>query len=252
MCSGCRARFAGGTYQPVPPRRHLRVYAPEPLVIWRARSLNTKLGPIGSATVSAETCPPSCKFYGGNGCYAEQGHVSHHWARTERDGVPWGTFLAGVRAQGAGAVWRYAVAGDLPGVGERVDTELLRAMVRANTGRRGHTFTHKKLDARGEARAVRDANAAGFTINLSANDPEHADALVELGIAPVAVVLPADSPLRHLRTPAGRPIAVCPAQTSDQTCATCQLCTRARRTGVVGFVAHGQRYHEASRVARRA
>lgn len=92
---------------------------------------------------------------------------------------------------------------------------------------------------------------AGFTINLSANDPEHADALADLGIAPVAVVLPADSPKRHLRTPAGRPIAVCPAQThKGMTCAECQVCTRRDRVSVVGFIAHGQRYTEASRVAR--
>ncbi len=251
MCADCRMRRPGGGYIPMPARHRLRVVGAEPLVIWRDKSLNEKLGPIGSATVSAETCPPSCKFYGGNGCYAEQGHVKHHWQRTEREGLSWADFLSRVRQQPAGAVWRYAVAGDLPGVGESVDVPLLASLVAANAGRRGHSFTHKPLATLGERHAVRQANLAGFTINLSANDPAHADALADLGIAPVAVVLPAGSPTRQLRSPAGRPIAVCPAQTHKGiTCAECQVCTRSERVGVVGFIAHGQRYHEASRVAR--
>lgn len=251
MCSGCRARRPGGIYQPVTARRHLRVVAPSPRVLWVERSGNDKLGPIGSATVSAETCPTSCKFYGGNGCYAEQGHVLHWWRRAQETGLEWEAFLGAVRAQPSGAVWRYATAGDLPGVGDRLDLELLGALVDANGGRRGHTFTHKPLTAPFEVEAVRAANAAGFTVNLSADDLEHADQRASLDAGPVAVVLPTDAPLRGLRTPAGLPVAVCPAQTrKGVTCATCQLCTRSRRTGVVGFLAHGQRYHEASVVAR--
>ena len=68
----------------------------------------------------------------------------------------------------------------------------------------------------------------------------------------VAVVLPADAPAR-LTTPAGRPVFVCPAQLRDDvTCASCQLCQRQARAGIVGFRAHGASYKKADAIARDA
>ena len=82
------------------------------------------------------------------------------------------------------------------------------------------------------------ANAAGYTINLSANHPAETDALAELAIRPVVAILAHDyarRAVRHraktrpdewaetitewrdriarlpTRTPAGRRIAICPA-----------------------------------------
>lgn len=248
-CSSCRAKYSGdyGERASV-PRRGLRVIADEPRVTWAPESGNKKLGGIGGAIVSPETCPPSCGFYG-RGCYHEFGFSGLHWRNVAERGLPWDEFLAAVRAQPEGALWRYAVAGDLPGVGERLDVPRLQAMAEANRGRRGFTFTHKRLEAPGELEAVAAANAAGFTINLSADTLEQADERAQLGVGPVAVVVPTGAP-RKLRTPAGRPVFLCPAQAhQDVTCANCQICARPRRAGVVAFEAHGQMKHTVSKIA---
>jgi hypothetical protein len=237
MCDECRERRVGGVYQRVEPRRSLRKVAPEPRVIWSASSNNQKLGRIGAAIVTAETCPPSCSFYG-NGCYAELGQSRRHWARAERFGLRWDDFLTRIRELAAGVLWRYGVSGDLPGMGEELDHFRLRQLVVANRGKRGFAFTHKRLLGDGDLDEIRWANEDGFAINLSAEGLEHADERAALGIAPVAVVVPHDAPSR-MRTPAGRPVFVCPAQTTHTTCADCQLCSRSKRTGIVAFRAHG-------------
>src|SRR5216683_1212574 len=118
---------------------------------------------------------------------------------------------------------------------------------------------------------------AGFTVNLSADNPAHADRLADMGIAPVVTVLArayARRAVRHRfkrradewaetigdwrdrtaalprRTPAGRRIAVCPATYSDATCKTCGACARVR-DAVIGFPAHGAwRQVEAATAAR--
>ena len=97
--------------------------------------------------------------------------------------------------------------------------------------------------------AIAQANQK-FTVNLSGNSPAHADQLAELGIAPVVCVLPANA-TGKLKTPAGRPIIICPAQTSDSTtCATCGLCAvRDPRRPIVGFIAHGSGAKRADAVA---
>lgn len=63
-------------------------------------------------------------------------------------------------------------------------------------------------------------------------------ALADLGIGPVVVTLPESAPVLP-RTPAGRPVVVCPAQTAGRTCAKCMACARADRAVVIGFRAHG-------------
>jgi len=250
MCAECRSRREGGTYQKMPPRRHLPIASDEPpRIIWNPRSGNSKLGPIGAATVSAETCPPSCGYYG-KGCYAERGHVEQHWRRATVDGLPWDAFLREVRSLDPGALWRYAVAGDLPGIGETLDRKRLRQLVSANKGRRGFGFSHKPLKSLSDQVAIKMANERGFTINLSADNLSHADARAQLGIGPVAVVLPDDAPLR-LQTPAGRTVFVCPAQTrKGVTCQSCQVCSRPNRTSIVGFLAHGDMHATVSLIAK--
>ena len=102
-------------------------------------------------------------------------------------------------------------------------------------------------------------------VNLSADNPAHADQLAAFGIAPVVTVLAhayARYATRHRfkrhkdlwgetigewrdrtsslprRTPAGRRIAICPATYSDATCKSCGACARSR-DAVIGFPAHG-------------
>ena len=212
-----------------------------------AKSANAKTGPLPVAYAERASCPPSCAHYR-TSCYAEGGPARLAWNRAD-DGASWRQLCAAVAELPAGQLWRYAVAGDLPGRGERVNVGELRQLVAANAGRRGFTYSHKRAPA--ALAAIRAANAAGFVVNLSADDVGQADELAATGAGPVAVVLPIDAPERST-TPAGRPIVVCPAQTRDGvTCASCQLCARADRAVIVGFRAHGARARAAGERARR-
>lgn len=114
----------------------------------------------------------------------------------------------------------------------------LNALVTAAEGTRGYTYTHKPLRRADERHAVQRANRRGFTINLSADSMAEADQLAALGIAPVCVTVPSNHP-QVSKTPEGRTVVVCPAQSRDIDCATCQLCANATRKSVVGFRAHG-------------
>ena len=109
------------------------------------------------------------------------------------------------------------------------------------------------------------ANTAGFTINLSANNPAEADALADLAIAPVVTIVAPDYARRAIRhrsksrpdewaktvaewrnriaslprrTPAGRRIAICPATYTNATCKSCGACAEPR-DAVIAFPAHG-------------
>jgi hypothetical protein len=210
-------------------------------VTFAPRSGNKKTGPIPVSITDTSSCPTTCAFQGA-GCYAAYGMLGGHWRATARRGLSWSEFCARVAALPPGTLWRHNEAGDLPSGKTRdaIDARALRQLVAANRGRRGFSFSHYPMDHAANRRAVAAANADGFTINLSADSLEEADELAALRIAPVAVVLPADVPARATRTPAGRKVVVCPAQTSGLTCETCQLCAVPRRKAIVGFRAHGQ------------
>lgn len=216
------------------------------------QSGNAKTGPIPVSTSTARTCPPACPFMK-SGCYADGGPLAMHWRAVTNGsrGTSWRAFLASVRAIPAGSLWRHNQAGDLPGTGDSLDTRALAELVRAQAHARGFTYTHKPLHSRRERNAIAAANAAGFTVNLSANDLHHADALAELNIGPVAVVLPSDQST-HATTPAGRKVLLCPAtQRDDVTCASCQACANPRRSVIIGFPAHGSSKRKATIIAIR-
>ena len=234
-----------------------------------AVSQNAKTGLIPASIVERTSCWPGCALYE-NGCYAEA--LAMHWDRVSRGlaGGSWSEFCAKVAALRPGRVWRYAQAGDLPGYGPQIDGTLLEEVVAANAGKNVIAFTHKPVlgddpVAVENRRLIAGAVKAGFTINLSADNPAHADSLAELGIAPIVTVLGrayARKAVRHRfkrrrdqwaeaigawrdrtaslprHTPAGRRIAVCPATYSDATCKTCGACAGVR-DAVIGFPAHG-------------
>jgi len=236
-----------------------------------AVSQNAKTGPSPASIVERASCWPGCALYE-NGCYAESGALAMHWDRVSRDlaGGSWSEFCDKVAALPSGRLWRYAQAGDLPGHRPRIDGTLLEELVRANAGKNVIAFTHKPVLGKDPVavqnrRLIAAAIGSGFTINLSADNPAHADRLAELGIAPVVTVLTREYARRAVRhrfkrrrdewaesigewrnrtaslprnTPAGGRIAVCPATYSDVTCKTCGACAR-MRDAVIGFPAHG-------------
>jgi hypothetical protein len=246
-------------------------------------SQNAKTGSIPVSIIERASCWPGCALYE-NGCYAETGALALHWDRVSRGlaGGSWSEFCGKVAALRPGRLWRYAQAGDLPGCGAQIDGALLQQLVAANTGKKAIAFTHKPVLG-GDPVAVENrhliaaAVEAGFMVNLSADNPAHADKLAALGIAPVVTVLArayARPAIRHRfkrrrdewaetigewrertaslprYTPAGRRIAICPATYADATCKSCGACARVR-DAVIGFPAHGAwRQVEAATAAR--
>lgn len=216
-------------------------------------SRNAKTGPIPVSTTSAETCPPACPFNNKGGCYASNGPLAMFWQKVtaRKLGASWDEFTKQVSKLNKGALWRHNQAGDLPGDGVAIDSIALAKLVRANNGKRGFTYTHyDSLAHAANRRAIASANKAGFTINLSANNLAHADKLAALGIAPVAVVLPASVHGNvKLATPQGRKVVVCPATYRDSvSCASCGLCAL-QRNAIVGFPAHGVQKRKADAIA---
>jgi hypothetical protein len=236
-----------------------------------AVSQNAKTGPIPATITERGSCWSGCALYG-RGCYAFYGALGHFWSGVSEGsrGGSWDELCAKVAALPKRTLWRYAQAGDLPGTDEAIDAQLLWQLVIANRGKRVIAFTHKPVlpDTPVAARnrsMIASANAAGFTVNLSANNPAEADTLADLKIAPVVTILAHDYARRAVRhrakarpdewaetiaewrdrvadlpkrTPAGRQIAICPATYSNATCKSCGACARDRKA-VIGFPAHG-------------
>ena len=200
-------------------------------------SANKKTGPIPVTTTSADTCPPDCGLFAQ--CYAKFGPLRLHWSHVDAGnrGDTLENLCLDIRRLPGGQLWRHNQAGDLPGNGSEIDADALHKIVRANRGRRGFTYTHK-APIGDRLVAMQSATAAGFIINLSADNGAHADTLSAHGL-PVVVVIPADAP-KVSRTPRGRKVVQCPAENSDRvTCSNCGLCAVADRPYIIGFKPKG-------------
>ena len=215
------------------------------------KSKNVKVGKMAVTTSTATTCPTSCPFKG-NGCYADSGPLKLHWLKvTEgKRGDDWSTFLDKIKELPAGSKWRHNQAGDLPGDTKDLDSTKCVDLAKANEGKRGFTYTHYDvLDNFQNAITVNIMNHLGFTVNVSANNLDHADQLCDLDIAPVATVLPIEQTTNTV-TPKGRKVVVCPATYKDEvSCADCMLCEKRDRKVIVGFPAHGTSKRKASAIA---
>jgi hypothetical protein len=214
------------------------------------KSSNVKTGAIPVSTSSAETCPPTCPFNNSQGCYAGSGPLALHWKAVTNGarGDSYNDFLDKIEALPGGQLWRHNQAGDLPGNGVEIDGAALGDLVKVNFNKKGFTYTHYDPAIGNNAAYIKGANQFGFTINLSANTPTHADQLAALNIAPVVTVLPADQ-VENSYTPGGRKIVVCPATIRDDiSCSTCKLCAVTDRAVIVGFPVHGTQKRKAARV----
>lgn len=233
-------------------------------ILFTRKSANVKTGPIPVTTTANDSCPTDCAFRG-NGCYAEAGPLGGLWKAMSKAGpnapfkngrntintIDWATLCREIETLPAKQLWRHNQAGDLPKIPgtAKIDKAALAELVRANTGKRGFTYTHHNVLNDPENRqAVAEANVAGFTVNLSGNNLAHADMLADLAIAPVVAVVPIDQKANTV-TPKGRKVVVCPATIRDDvSCADCQLCQRARDF-IIGFPAHGPSKRKAAAIA---
>lgn len=201
---------------------------------------------IATTYSTSKSCPDACSFKG-QGCYAEGGQVGIHWQGVDSQGkvgghiagVNWKDFLAAlanvpptIRFKRGGRFvtvprrLRFNVAGDLPGINNRIDRRALERIVRAAGGtmRQQFTYTHKPVldpDVWGQEtidanlRALREARKHGLVVNLSADTLADADRKAALGM-PVVLTLPSEAATRegakkYDRTPEGRRVVICPA-----------------------------------------
>lgn len=215
-------------------------------------SSNRKTGPIAVSTSTSDTCPDSCPLKT-SGCYAKQGNTRLHWQALDngKRGHSWGDFLARIRTLPRGSKFRHNEAGDLPHDGQgQIAADSLQELTDACRSRNltAFTYTHHP-DTQHNIAALKNAALAGFIVNLSANNPEHADHLSQYGL-PVCTVLPIDAE-NVSTTPAGRKVIACPAEKSERvTCSTCNLCQLPERPFIVGFRAHGTAKRKADSIAR--
>ena len=200
-------------------------------------SSNRKTGAMPVSYSTKEWCPDDCPLKK-HGCYAKHGHTGIHWRKVtagER-GTDWDTFVSKVRHLPKGGIWRHNVAGDLPAKDGVIDSDMVRQLIKANTGKGGFTYTHHDMVK--NAGIIASSNHNGFTVNLSSNNVTEADTLADMDIAPVVTLLPTDS-AKVTYTPKGRKVVRCPAETSKKvTCKTCRLCQKTDRP-IIGFTPHG-------------
>lgn len=211
------------------------------------KSDNKKTGQIPVSTSSNQSCPKNCPFRDNKSCYAKSGPLAIHWSKVSNGlrGMNFKEFTNQIKNLiPSNQIWRYSQAGDLPGKNNRINGKQLSQLTKANSGKKGFTYTHKPVIgesflAQQNRKHIKAANKNGFTINLSANNIGEVDELVKLKIGPVVTVVPENSP-KTIFTKGGNKVIVCPAQEKDNvTCSSCQLCQKSNRSVIVGFKAHG-------------
>ena len=214
-------------------------------------SSNPCTGPIPVSTTSEDSCPSACPLKGG-ACYARFNPrgIGGLWKKVSNGkwGGTFSEFLKKIQKLPKGQLVRFNQAGDLPGKDNNIDVQAMRKLIKANVGKRGFTYTHKpileeKADSKRQAKINRDiiaeANAKGFTINLSANNAKEADTLAALNVAPIVTVMP-EGFKRPIKTAGGNTIIPCPEKIGKGlTCATCGLCAIPQRKAIIGFPVHG-------------
>ena len=219
-----------------------------------AVSGNSKTGPIPVVTSTSNTCPDTCALKT-SGCYAKTGMVRMYWQRLDNGllGVDIDSLCARISALPKGQLWRMNIAGDLAHINQWISSTRLFALIDANQGKRGFTYTHHIVQgdstaAKHNRSLIKQANNEGFTVNLSADNLKHADALMQLNIGPVVTLL-AESIDTPIKTPAGHTVVQCPAVSSDTlTCLHCKLCAVPDRKTIIGFPVHGTGKNKARQV----
>lgn len=209
-------------------------------------SHNSKTGPIPVTGTSKDSCPNACPLKN-NGCYAATGRLNIHWTRLESKGLTLSQLTAKIKSIPNGRIWRHNQMGDLPGSNDKINAKSLNAIVDANKGKRGFTYTHYDPSLKSNRDAIKKSNKAGFTINLSADNLSEADKFKGYNVAPVVVLLPSDQKTNTI-TPKGNKVIVCPNYTHNVQCMDCGLCQKADRSVIVGFPAHGISFKKVNQI----
>lgn len=211
------------------------------------KSGNRKTGKIPVSITGKESCPDACSLKD-NGCYANYGILRYHWHNFKS--ITWKQFIRQIKSLPDNQLWRHNQAGDLMGSNDKIDAIKLKELVKANSGKKGFTYTHYPLTAHNK-KLIKYSNDNGFVINLSADSLHHADKLMEANVGPVVTILPSSfnkqkdeslkdykKRIKGLKTDKGHDVIVCPAYNEHITCETCKLCAMKQRP-IIAFPAHG-------------
>ncbi len=232
-----------------------------PMYMLISKSANHKTGKMAVSTSPHNTCPTSCPFKC-NGCYAASGPIALWWKRCSESAesvdpqAAWKKFCKKVSCLDKGSILRHNQAGDLVPVDTDNPIEICAAAAAdlaascVFAGVRAYTYTHYPVlyghgchekVVSSNRQVIEDMNDAGFVVNISANSPSHADAIMDSGLkAPVTTLVKSDTIGHNLKTPAGRPIVVCPAMwRKEMTCDKCKGCMNASRKTIIAFPSHG-------------
>lgn len=228
---------------------------------------NAKLGPYVAATVTeASTCPDSCALKveikpdgtkKKGPCYGHFGPIAIHWRNIGEHtaGMSWDDALKVVRRFRKGTLGRFGQVGDHPGEDGWLDRPAMQAWTNSTQGQTWWGYCHYDVTSLTPMAAhnifvIREANAAGYAVNVSCETMTQVDRAIKLGLSPV-VVVPSDTRATQV-TPDGHKVIMCPATVRDDvTCGgspttmACgggvPLCTRTNRTWAIGFPGHGAR-----------
>jgi hypothetical protein len=222
------------------------------ITVHLSKTSNKKLGKgVYASTTSADSCPVTCGMYAK--CYAKKGPQSWHWKKVNNDerGTDWDTFCGQVEKLKPGTLFRHNVSGDLPTIGETIDTVKLDQLQCAvtNSGARFYTYTHWNVSQTNRD-IIKRFSQFGFAINVSTETIRtaakyHLEGL-DVVITDTALFKFAVNNLKEYKQPTkikycGEDVKVipCPEQYTDSaTCATCKLCTRVNRDFVIAFKEH--------------
>ena len=206
------------------------------------KSKNAKTGPIPVSSSPRQTCPTSCPFAGGNGCYGENHGLNFHWDKVSDGtrGVSAAEFFRLIAALLPSALWRHNQVGDLPATAAgKISRRFLKGLVAANQGKRGYTYSHHDLSLGENLSLLRMANRQGFTVNASTETESAADAAIASGLPAVLTVASTEKRVTW-KTAGGNQVVTCPAQrVDDLTCKACELCHKRPKKLIIAFVAHG-------------
>jgi hypothetical protein len=224
-------------------------------ITWTARSSNVKTGDVPTAMVVAslgatverygDAAKRSCQAVKcplfGNGCYAWNstgGMALSSHAKKAATGADMSFAAILPKVARSARMARITAIGDAGAIPEQA-IEAVNAVRRAGLAAVGYTHGWRDIAA----------SLAGYLMASCENGAD-ADRAVDAGWR-ATTILPSDAPMTGNRTPAGRPIVVCPAQRNDAvTCNTCRLCDAGKAGPVIGFIVHGNQASKADNVAR--
>lgn len=216
------------------------------LAIAKADSLNAKIGVASTTYAAQSSCPASCRFRDGGGCYAEDGRISKavthplNTSAAARAHEPRDVAIAEAQAidglPRGGQPLRLHTVGDCP---DEISATIVSAAAERFSDEGGGpvwTYTH------GWREVPREAWGA-VSVLASCETAADVAAARARGYAAALTVEAFPGPRRY-RFAEGVDVLPCPAQTKDAvTCTSCRLCfddAKLRARGLtIGFALHG-------------